>query len=189
MGTALSTPCRLVALLLLATACDREHEAPAAQAESTAAPEESINAFVVEGEGLRLFVVSTGAARPLPFGSDSALVQGLIARAAHAAPVEQGAGGDCPGSFARWENGLSLRYRDGRFIGWSLQGGDASVTTASGAGIGTTRAELEDAVAITVRSTSLGTEFTAGSLAGVLDRPDSAGKVTNLWAGDVCIAR
>jgi hypothetical protein len=189
MGTALSTPSRFVALLLLATACGRERAAPAAQADSTVAPEESLNAYVVEGEGLRLFVVSTGAARPLPFGSDSAVVQELITRTAHASPVETGAGGDCPGSFARWENGLTLRYRDGRFIGWSLQGGDASVTTASGAGIGTTRAELEDAIAIDVRNTSLGVEFTAGKLAGVLDRTDSTGKVTNLWAGEVCIAR
>ncbi len=180
---------RCVVALLLCCACTRERTTPPVGADSVAAADSSLNAFTIEGEGLRVFVVSTGAARPLPFGSDSALVHNVVNRVAHAAPIEEGAGGDCPGSFARWENGLTVRYLDGRFVGWSLRGGDFTVTTVSGAGIGTTRAQLEDAVDIRVRTTSLGTEFTAGDLAGLLERADSNGQVTNMWAGEMCIAR
>jgi hypothetical protein len=59
----------------------------------------------------------------------------------------------------------------------------------TGVGIGTTRAQVEDALAIQVSSTSLGTEFTAGGLAGLLDGPGAEARITNLWAGETCIAR
>lgn len=175
--------------LLLAVGCNRDHPEVPPPADSVAAADTAVTAIGVEAEGLRLFVITTGAARPLPFGSDSAVVHETIARAARAAAIDSGTGGDCPGSFARWSNGLSLRFVSGRFVGWSLAGGDGAVSTATGIGIGSTRGQVEDAHATQVATTSLGTEFNAGGLAGLYDGPGAEAKVTNLWAGEVCIAR
>jgi hypothetical protein len=161
----------------------------AAQEVATPGVDTSVVAIAAEGEGLRLFVITTGAARPLPFGADSALVHSAIARAARAEPVEAGVGGDCPGSFARWHNGLTLRFDDDRFVGWSVRGGDGSIASVSGIGIGATRTDVESAMVIRVFSTSLGAEFTAGEMAGVFSGTTATDTVTSLWAGEVCIAR
>ena len=177
----------LVAVML--AACSRETEAPIESPDFTVAADSGITAFDIDGEGLRLFVVATGSSRALPFGTDSAVVHNALLRTTAGVPVESGSGGDCPGSYSRWDNGLSLRYLSGRFVGWSVQGGNGTVTTASGVGIGSTRAQVEDAVAIQVSTTSLGTEFSAGGLAGLFDGPGPGAKVTNLWAGETCIAR
>ena len=176
-------------LALMLGACNRETDAPVASQDSLPAADSAFTAFDIDGEGLRVFVLSTGSARPLPFGSDSALVHAALVRTTAGAPVETGSGGDCPGSHARWANGLTVRYLEGRFVGWSLRDGDGTVATMTGVGIGTTRAQVEDALVIQVSSTSLGTEFTAGGLAGLLDGPGAEARVTNLWAGETCIAR
>lgn len=178
----------LLAILLM-TACAREAPPPAGAADSAIVVDSAITTFVIEGEGLRFFVLATGAARPLPFGTDSAVVHEALLRTPAGVPVESGRGGDCPGSYARWSNGLSLRYAAGRFIGWSVAAGDGTVTTAGGIGVGSTRAQLEDVMTLEVIATSLGTEFTAGGIAGLLDGTGPAARVSNLWAGEVCIAR
>ena len=178
-------------------ACGGSEEPPAAPPPSSVRPysaaesgiDSSVVAISIEGEGLRLFVIATGAARPLPFGTDSASVFTAIQRGTRAEPVESGDGGDCPGSFARWSNGLTLRFDDGKFVGWSLRDGDNSVTTPTGIGIGSTRANVDSAVVIAVRGTSLGTEFTAGELAGLLDGTAPTSKVIHLSAGETCVAR
>lgn len=64
-----------------------------------------------------------------------------------------------------------------------------ALTTASGIGIGSTRADLESAYAARVARSTLGAEFSAGGLAGLLasERPDAP--IINLWAGEACLAR
>jgi hypothetical protein len=64
-----------------------------------------------------------------------------------------------------------------------------TLTTVSGIGLGSTRAELEAAYDAEVAPSSLGIEFHAGGLAGLLDssRPDA--RVVSLWAGLACVAR
>jgi hypothetical protein len=177
----------MMGLLLLA--CSRDAAPPAARVDSTVAVDSGPVSITVDGEGLRLFVIVSGAARPLAFDADSALVHEAIARVTKVEPTEAGIGGDCPGSFARWPNGLTLRYSRGKFVGWALRDGDSSVTTLSGIGVGTSRAEVENSLAIEVKNTSLGVEFTAGGLAGLFDGPGSGARVTNLWAGETCISR
>ena len=189
--------CAMLLTAVALVACGGSEEPPPAPPPSSVRPysaaeagiDSSVVAISIEGEGLRLFVIATGAARPLPFGTDSSSVFTAIQRATRSDPVESGDGGDCPGSYARWSNGLTLRFDDGKFVGWSLRDGDNSVSTPTGIGIGTTRANVDSAVVITVKGTSLGPEFTAGQLAGLLDGTTPASKVTHLWAGETCIAR
>jgi hypothetical protein len=59
----------------------------------------------------------------------------------------------------------------------------------SGIGVGSTRAELEDVYAATIEPTSLGVEFMAGGLQGVLENAEKKGKIVALWAGASCVAR
>jgi hypothetical protein len=183
------TSSTLVVVAVLVTACGDRTDAPVETPETAVAADGALTAFDVDGEGLRFFVVATGSSRPLPFGTDSAVVHDAVLRTAAGGPAESGSGGDCPGSYSRWANGLTLRYTDGRFVGWSVRGGDGTVTTASGVGIGSSRVQVEDALAIRVSSSSLGSEFTAGELAGLFDGPSPDAKVTHLWAGETCIAR
>ena len=144
-------------------------------------------ALAIDGEGLRLFNPANGAARPLPFGIARAFV--LTALAGRGAPdlgtqTECGAG---PLDFATWRDGLKLYFQADKFTGWAIDRRAAGkVTTASGIGLGSGRSDLEAAYSVKVVQSTLGTEFTAGDLAGLLDGPDPRAKITNLWAGTSC---
>ena len=63
------------------------------------------------------------------------------------------------------------------------------LTTASGIGLGSTRAALESAYAARVSRSTLGMEFVAGGIAGLLASDHPAAPITHLWAGQVCLAR
>ena len=76
-----------------------------------------------------------------------------------------------------------------RFVGWSVTAGSPPVTTASGLKVGSTRAELESAYAAKIAKSTLGVEFSAGALAGLLDSEKTDARVTDLWAGVTCNAR
>lgn len=71
----------------------------------------------------------------------------------------------------------------------STDGIPGALTTMSGVGPGTKRASLDEAYSTKVRQTTLGSEFTAGELAGLLDGPGRKATITNMWAGLTCIAR
>jgi beta-lactamase class D len=146
-------------------------------------------ALTVEGEGLRAFTVVSGSARAIPFGSTDGTVRDVIASATGSAPLEDGSTPDCALAYATWPGGLTTTFREGEFVGWSLGGAGPGLTTASGVGIGSSRADLEGAYAVTMQQTSLGTEFSAGAMAGVLDSRAPDAHVTALWAGEVCLAR
>ena len=162
-------------------------------------------ALAIDGEGLRLFNPANGAARPLPFGTARSIV--LTALAGRGVPdlgtqTECGAG---PLDFATWRDGLKLYFQADKFTGWAIDRGATravttpravtiprtvtaprTLTTVSGIGLGSSRAELDAAYAIAVVQSTLGTEFTAGGLAGLLDGPGPRAKITNLWAGTSC---
>jgi len=172
-----------------------EAEAPSVEAGSasdshpTPMEEGPDSTFVaLEGGGLRVFLASTGSARPLPFGTSSADATRLLSAALGGAPVEQGVVADCAAEYARWEDGLTVWFADGRFAGWSLGRGSA-LTTADGLGLGTTRSALEAAREITVMRSSLGEEFTTGGLAGLLESDAADARIQHLWSGHTCIAR
>ncbi len=148
--------------------------------------------LAVDGEGLRLFDRDTGSATPLAFGAAAEAVLGPLERLRGAAT--RGTNADCgagPVQYANWADGLSVVLQDGRFAGWGLdERARGAVSTASGIGPGSTRAELEGAYGdFAVSETTLGQEFTAGGFAGLLDGPGPDSRITHLWAGVNCVAR
>lgn len=142
-------------------------------------------------DGLSL-VLPTGSARHVTFGQPRGGALDAIS-AALGDPIEQGENQDCGAGmlgFAHFRGGLSLYFQEGKFVGWDLDGQDGGdFATASGVGIGSTRAQLEDSLAVTVEDSTLGVEFSAGHLSGLLSSRDKNAEITNLWAGATCIAR
>lgn len=145
--------------------------------------------LAVEGEGLRVIDAATGAARPIPFGAPMAEVVAVLSALAGGPPREAGENPDCGVAYATWATGLSVTFTNSRLAGWSIRAGDDPPTTASGIGIGSTRREIESVYDARFFDSSLGNEFSAGALAGVLDSAGADGRVMVMWAGHVCLAR
>jgi hypothetical protein len=142
-------------------------------------------------DGLTL-VLDGGAARQLSFGTERDAAMKMVA-AALGDPVAEAANPECgagPLDSAEYKGALKLFFQDMRFVGWDLDGrGAGPFTTATGAGIGSTRAQMEQAIGLSIEETSLGHEFDAGGLQGLLTSARPDGKVTHLWAGTTCIFR
>ncbi|MGV8929893.1 MAG: hypothetical protein ACOH1E_09070 [Brevundimonas sp.] len=148
--------------------------------------------LVVDGEGLRWFLPPNGSARPLPFGTPEADV--LASLETVRGPAEKGVNQDCgagPVRYASWSDGLSLVFQNGEFAGWGLNGrASGKIATANGVGPGMTRSALAGSFgSVTFQRTSLGVEFAAGHIFGVLDETGPEGKITDMWAGVSCVAR
>ena len=149
--------------------------------------------LALDPEGLRWFMPQNGSARPLPFGSEQAEVLNSLERVRGKAAM--GTNADCgagPVQYASWADGLSLVFKDGKFSGWGIDGhARRAIVTADGIGIGTTRAELEDALGppLVVRQSSLGPEFTAGDYHGLFGGTKANARITDMWAGVSCVAR
>lgn len=161
---------------------------PAPTAKSAvAAPKISLDA-----DGLR-WVLPNGSTRALPFGTAQADLLASLERVR--GPAGQGTNESCgagPVQYANWPDGLSLVFQDARFAGWGVDGRSAGgITTMDGVGPGMTRAALDEARGATLKvgQSSLGTEFSAGDIHGVLDGPGSAATITDMWSGVSCVAR
>lgn len=146
-------------------------------------------AIVLAPDGLNL----TGGAAPkrLAFGSPRAGVLADVG-AVLGGPAEQGVQEECPAGplhHALYGAGLQLVFQDSAFVGWAARQGSA-FRTAAGIGPGSTLAQLKAAYpAATVQETSLGSEFAAGDLYGVVANASGAGEVQILFAGTNCIFR
>ena len=125
----------------------------------------------MEVEGLRLVNAQSVAAQPLPFGMSRSQLLELLE--AFRGPADGGTNSECgagPLDYSAWADGLTLWFQDGRFAGWALDPRAAGVhATMSGIGPGSTRRELEAAYQVQVEETTLGTEFHAGGIEGLLD--------------------
>lgn len=149
-------------------------------------------ALQVHEEGLRLAGPSAGQGAGIAFGAtqDEVLAQlAFLGEPEVATNEECGAG---PMQIARWPNGLSLLFQDGRFAGWSVDGrGENRPATTQGIDAdGSSRAELEAAYpGANVEESSLGQEFAAGGIGGLLDGSGPEAKVTAMWAGTTCMFR
>lgn len=147
--------------------------------------------LAVDSEGLRWFLPN-GSARPLAFGMPEAQILASLERVR--GPAAKGVNEDCgagPVQYANWPDGLSVVFQNGEFAGWGLdRRASGALTTANGVGPGTTRSVLEESFgSVTVRNTSLGTEFAAGDIFGVLDGAGPEARITDMWAGVSCVAR
>lgn len=146
-------------------------------------------ALAVDGEGLRIFLLPSGTSRPLPFGTPDDETRRVVASVLEGPPPAVHLNEECRLEIAVWDSGLTLSFSEDRFVGWFVGSTDGRFTTVSGIGVGSTRSELEDSYAVDVFTSSLGTEFSAGGIAGLLHSPEPDARVTHLWAGQNCIAR
>lgn len=154
-------------------------------------PAQAAHAVTLEGGGLRL-VGPSGTTRALPFGTAVAAVEEALTGAL-GAPIRSGVQSECgvgPLDYRVWPGGLTTNAQDGALVGWNGAADLArSFTTMTGVTIGSTRAELEAAYAVEVRETSLGQEFSAGELHGLLNGTGSDAQVLHLWSGSICAFR
>lgn len=192
----------ILAALTILVACGKEPPAadpvqsdtaaqaalPAPPVATNSAPAATDNpALAVEGEGLKLFNPQTGSARAIAFGTPRDDVLKMLAFRGTPHTGQNGECGAGPLDFANWADGLGLFFQENKFVGWNLNArGDIAITTASGIGPGSSRADLESAYAAKISETSLGTEFVAGELFGILDGKGQAAKITNMWGGVSC---
>ena len=177
-GTAAPTPAAVRDTVLAAEAPDDAPDAPAVS-------------VALDEAGLRFVETATGSASPLAFGAPFHQTVDAVTRA-QGAPTDTGVLPECPAGpldFATWAGGLTAYGAEDAFVGWAVNGREATASTMSGAGVGSTRAEVESAYVIEAQETSLGTEFTAGGIAGLFSGPGADATVTALWAGTSCTFR
>lgn len=155
----------------------------------------------LDGEGLRLIDPKSGATRPLAFGVSEAQLKTVTEKLK--GPAETGRNGECGAgalNYLSWPDGLTLYSLDGLFAGWALDERGAAkpstgpktparLTTISGVGIGSTRADLLSAYDAKIEETTLGTEFNTAGLSGILDGKGAKAKVINMWSGVNCVFR
>lgn len=198
-----STNVLIVAILLAACGSEPSNDAAAgssadsaaaapvstADTASAAAPNQSGTSVVLAPDGLTL--TGAGAPKRIAFGGAQAGVLADVG-AALGQPTEQGAQEECPGGplyQALYAAGLQLSFQEDAFVGWAAREG-STFRTAQGIGPGSTVGELKAAFpAATVQESSLGHEFAAGELYGVVTAPSDAGKVEMMFAGTNCIFR
>jgi hypothetical protein len=165
---------------------------PSATTPAVATPPAVADAKIaLDGEGLRLVAVPSGSTRLLAFGDAEAGVLATLERlrgtSKRGRNEECGAG---PLDSAEWDDGLSVVFQDGKFVGWWVdEKGAGGIATISGIKPGATRAALEAAYSARIEETTIGTEFSAGSLFGLLDGKGPKARITDLWAGTSCIFR
>jgi len=191
-----SIGCGLAALLLGLAACDsapsrtdgRAASGTTANAAAAAAPADpALPALALEGHGLRLSGVAPGT--ELPFGSPKAATIEALTRALGRPPTEVGANEECGGGgleFAAWEGEITAWFEEERFAGWDSKG---KLKTPGGIGVGSSRADLAPLRGMEVEESTLGAEFRAGGLSGILASKAPDAKVTHLWGGSTCVFR
>lgn len=200
---------RLPATLLLAimaSACTSRdqsgsNEVVANGAESSAAPSnlgapdppladagQEAPTILLTGHGLLLETPGHG----VPLSFDKSTQARVEQELAAFGPPERASNDECPAGkldFLDWKNGLQTTFQDGKFVGWFVdKSGPNPLSTAEGLSVGDTRADLVAAKAEIFEST-LGTEFTAGEVGGMLDGAGAGARVTDLWAGTNCFFR
>ena len=163
-------------------------EAPAADDAATDAGAEAATAIALDGEGLRLVNPETGSTNLVAFGTpyDETI---MAVHAAMGDPTDSGENAECPPgplTFSQFGQDTTLYFQDGAFAGWFTR--DPEQSTMNGIKPGSTRAELDSSGSeIELTETSLGQEFDAGGVYGIMNEDASA--VDLLWAGANCFAR
>lgn len=157
----------------------------------TNAPDSARALVALSGDGLMLVDPNTGSSRAITFGTDETLVIEVLTRAL-GAPGERGTNFDCgmgPLQFVEFSRGLIIAVQEGKFLGWSIHHNGESLRTMSNIGVLSTRAELESAYSAEIAPSSLGIEFMAGGLQGVLTSTADTARISDFWAGANCVAR
>lgn len=142
------------------------------------------SAIGLSSEGLRI-----GGAM-LAFGAPRAEVETAIKTALGSDPVVS-ANGDCPtGATAdlSWGETLQVITRDDVFIGWDTSADGPR--TPSGVHVGSTRAQAEAGKDFSIPETPFDmVEIAVDGVGGFLTSGGADGTVTQMFAGDTCMAR
>lgn len=163
-------------------------EAPAAMPAEPPKPEGPL--LALDGDGIRL-VRPNGSTALLPFGRPTAEAVAALSSAL-GTPTDRATNSECgagPTEIVHWGGGFTALFVDGRFNGWSADE-RKGLSTMNGIGVGSTRAELFASYSdASVEQSTLGTEFSAGGLGGLLSGAGPTAKIETLWAGDICAFR
>ena len=167
---------------------------PAVNAVTANTAEAATPALALAPDGVSI-VLDNGSTRHANFGMARDVVVPMVS-AALGKPTDTGQNTECgqgPMEMVDFKGGLSMQFQDGKFVGWDLDGRGANenqgggFTTMNGIGIGSTLKDLRGAFgSVTVENSSLGDEFAAGELGGLLTslKPDAT--ITHIWAGSTC---
>jgi hypothetical protein len=137
------------------------------------------------------FVIGAST-RNLNFGSDKAAVMTAL-QSAEGAPRSVDTGSMCEDGSGRvfdtvLYDGLSVYFLNSTLSGWRVS--KAQFTTLDGVGPGSTLTQLRAAFGgVKVTDSSLGAEWSAGALGGVLSGKSDDSIVGEMFAGDLCIIR
>lgn len=193
----------LNAALLLAPACDHDRQAAqngagngvsasAGGSGSAPGPEAAQAELRLASGGVLATASGSAPARRIDFGAPRA--QAVAAVAAVLGPATgEGANEECGAGQMEFTNfgTLALNFQNDAFVGWSLSGPPRTppLRSATGVGIGTPRDQVmgEGQGPLEVSETSLGTQFDAAGIFGLLSGPEPDASVTELWAGTNCI--
>ena len=145
-------------------------------------------ALALAPDGLTVVIEETGSTRHANFGMDRDVIVPMVS-ASLGKPTSTGRNEECgqgPMDTVVFEGGLTTFYMDGKFVGWDA-GEKGGFTTMNGIGIGSTLKELRGAFSgVTVETSSLGEEFAAGDMGGLLTSLKPDAKITAFWAGSTC---
>jgi hypothetical protein len=134
-------------------------------------------------------VLESGSARHANFGMARDTVVPMIS-AALGEPTGESRNLECgqgPMELVQFRDGLTMEFMGGKFVGWDLDGrAKTALATAAGIGIGSTLKQVRDAMTVTVENSTLGDEFRAGDLGGLLTSLEPDATITHLWAGSTC---
>jgi hypothetical protein len=83
---------------------------------------------------------------------------------------------------AAWDDGLTLNFQNGQFVGWV--NADPELAVAGGFRAGQPRLEMPP---VSFQVTTLGTEFSRSDISGILTEDDT--RIRLLWAGTTCFFR
>ncbi len=143
------------------------------------APQASRIALAADG------LAPAGSELRIDFGRAQAGVIDAVAALQGEAPRSVRQNRDCgagPVTAATWDNGLTLNFLNGRFLGWVAQSPFQPTYPDGAVPLGTPA----DAVPVTPEATSLGQEFERGGLWHLIDE---TGQVSTIWAGVTCFFR
>jgi hypothetical protein len=152
---------------------------------------------------LRYVDKTTDSSREIPLGTTEDQMVSMINKLLNLKQPKIGINSECgvgPLKMATWSNGFTVMFKENKerkiweFVGWSMGSGPAqtpNITTMANIGIGSTRAEMEEAYTIKTEKTSLGYEFStvAGGLYGLFSGPGKDATITSLWSGTSCVFR
>lgn len=150
---------------------------------------------------LQLVDPSSGSTTEIPFGTPFDKLVAVLNTVLQSNVTGTDVNNECgagPIKFANWDNGLSLAFQESTtkewlFAGWYVDAPTANATplsTMSGIGIGSTRAELEEVYSIEVSESTLGHEFSTDSeLYGILSGTGKNATIEGLWSGVTCFFR